>query len=141
MISFLYGNDIYVSKWVAEKIGNPSFGVCSTIGILKGPLLIAGIVYSNYIVSPAGMPIMCEVSCAAIDKTWANRYTLNALFSYPFTELAVGRLQVTIPTESKKVIKFNEKLGFQHEGIARKAHFLGGDVVIMSMLRDECRWL
>lgn len=141
MFTFLYGSDAFVKKWVSEKIGNPEFGACSTIGILDGPTLIAGVVYHNYIESPMGNPIMCEISCAAIDKRWSNRYTLKRLFSYPFSELKVGRLQVTIPVESQGVIKFNEKLGFKYEGTARKAHFLGGDVAVLGMLKDECRWL
>lgn len=143
VVSFdvLYGSDLFVKNWVSEKIGNPNFGLCAAIGVLDGPKLIAGVVYHNYIESPDKKPIMCEISCAAIDKRWSNRYTLNKLFAYPFIQLKVERVQVTIPVESEGVIKFNEKLGFKYEGTARKAHFLGGDVAVLGMLRDECKWI
>lgn len=137
----IYGSDLYVKKWVSEHIGNPDFGLSTAIGVMRGPTLIAGVVYHNYIESPDGKPISCEISCAAIDKRWATRHNLRRLLFYPFIQLGVERLQVTIPVESKGVRRFNEKLGFKYEGTGRKAHFLGGDVDVLSMLRSECRWL
>lgn len=137
----LYGSDLFVKNWVAEKIGNPDFGACVAIGVLDGAKQIAGIVYHNYIQSPTGKPIMIEISMAAIDQRWANRRTLKALFGYPFNQLGVERIQVTTPVESKHVRKINEKLGFTYEGTGRKAHFLGGDVDVLSMLKDECQWI
>lgn len=137
----VYGQDAEIAAWVAEKIGNPNFGLCKAIGVEREGNLIAGIVYSNYIESPLGKPIMIEISMAAIDKRWATRHNLRELFAYPFIQLAVERVQVTTPVESEGVFKINKKLGFTYEGTARKAHFLGGDVHVLSMLRSECKWL
>ncbi len=136
-----YGQDEFVKNWVGEKIGTTDFGPCKAIGVLKGLLLVAGVVYHNYIESPDCRPISIEISMAADDKRWANRRTLKALFTYPFIQLGVGRIQVSTPVESVKVRKINEKLGFVYEGTGRKAHFLGGDVDVLSMLKHECRWL
>lgn len=140
-MDLLYGADLYVKNWVGDKIGTRDFGACKAIGVLRGPLLVAGIVYHNYIESPLGKPISIEVSMAAIDKRWANRRTLRALFAYPFLQLGVGRVQVSTPAESRNVRKINEKLGFVYEGTGRKAHFLGGDVDVLSMLKEECEWI
>lgn len=139
-MNLLYERDAFVKKWVGEKIGDPDFGPSSAIGVMNGPSLVAGIVYSNYI-QHKGKPISIEISCAAIDKRWANRTTLKALFEYPFNQLFVDRVQVSIPVESKGVRKFNEKLGFKYEGTGRKAHFLGGDMDVLSMLKHECEWI
>jgi len=140
-VRLVYGQDEYIAKWVSDKIGNQDFGPCRAIGVERDGKLIAGVVYSNYIESPTGKPIMVEISMAAIDSRWATRYTLRELFAYPFIQLRVERVQVTTPVESEGVLKINKKLGFIHEGIARKAHFLGGDVHVLSMLRNECKWL
>ena len=137
----IYGQDEFIKKWVSEKIGFPDFGQSVAIGIELDGALIAGVVYHNYIESPSGKPIMCEASMAAIDKRWANRYTLKQIFSYPFIDLGVERLQVSTPVESKGVRIINEKLGFTYEGTGRKAHFLGGDVDVLSMLKHECKWI
>lgn len=137
----LYGQDVFVKNWVGDKIGTREFGPCAAIGVMRGPLLIAGIVYHNYIESPNGKPVMCEISMAAIDKRWANKRTLRGLFGYPFLQLKVGRVQVSTPVESKDVRIINEKLGFVYEGTGRKAHFLGGDVDVLSMLKHECKWI
>lgn len=140
-MNLLYGEDAFVKLWVSDKIGNPDFGPAVAIGVTRGLDMIAGVVYHNYINSPSGNPIMCEISMAATDKRWANKRTLRALFSYPFIQLGVERVQVSTPVESKHVRKINEKLGFVYEGTGRKAHFLGGDVDVLSMLKHECRWL
>jgi RimJ/RimL family protein N-acetyltransferase len=137
----IYGQDEFIKKWVSEKIGFPDFGQAVAIGVELDGVLIAGVVYHNYVESPSGKPIMCEVSMAAIDSRWANRYTLRQLLRYPFIDLGVERLQVSTPVESKGVRKINEKLGFTYEGTGRKAHFLGGDVDVLSMLKHECKWI
>lgn len=138
----LYSCDDWVKNWVSERIeGNPDFGLCNALGVMMDGKLIAGIVYHNYIESPYGKPISVEISMAAIDPRWANRYTLRKLFEHPFIGLKVERVQVSTPVESKGVRKINEKLGFKYEGTGRKAHFLGGDVDVLSMLKHECRWI
>lgn len=139
--SLVYGHDSIISKWVSCQIGNPDFGLCRAIGVMIQEKLIAGVVYHNFIKSPSGEPISIEISCAAIDKRWSTRHNLRELLRYPFIDLGVKRLQVTIPVESKGVRKFNEKLGFKYEGTGRQAHFLGGDVDVLSMLKHECRWI
>lgn len=140
MIQTVFGHDEEVAAWVGEKIGNPNFGLFTAIGVVDGDKPIAGIVYSNYH-EYAGNPISIEISCAAVDKRWATRQVLRQLFSYPFHQLGLARIQVSIPVESKGVRKFNEKLGFKFEGTGRKAHFLGGDMDVLSMLKEECRWI
>jgi RimJ/RimL family protein N-acetyltransferase len=136
----IYGRDVEIAAWVSAKIGEPNFGQCSAIGVELDGKIIAGVVYSNY-VEHHGKPISIELSIASIDKRWCTRYNLRELYAYPFLQLNVQRAQVSTPVESQGVVKFDEKLGFKYEGTARKAHFLGGDMVVLSMLRDECRWL
>lgn len=137
----LYGEDEFVKNWVGDRVGTRDLGPCKAIGVLKGQYLVAGVVYHNYIESPSGKPLMCEITMAAEDKRWANRRTLKGLFAYPFIQLGVERLQVSTPVESRNVRIINEKLGFIYEGTGRKAHFLGGDVDVLSMLKHECRWI
>lgn len=140
MIKCFYGLDNMVASWVGEHIGKPQFGKFRSIGVEKDGVPIAGVVYNNYH-EHNGKPISIEISCYAAEKIWATRQVLKELFTYPFLELKVQRAQVSIPVESTGVIKFNEKLGFKYEGTGRKAHFLGGDMVVLSMLREECRWI
>lgn len=140
LIQLCFGKDAEVTGWVAEKIGYPDFGPCTAIGVVKDGIPIAGVVYSNYC-HYKGNPISVEISCAASDKRWTSREILKSLFLYPFVQLGVERVQVSIPVESKGVRKFNEKLGFKYEGTGRKAHFLGGDMDVLSMLKHECLWI
>jgi RimJ/RimL family protein N-acetyltransferase len=59
------------------------FGPCATMGVVRGGVLIAGIVYHNW--SPETGVI--EISGAATDSRWMTRQTLRAMFSYPFDEI------------------------------------------------------
>lgn len=140
MIRTVFGQDEKVAEWVGSKIGNPKFGLYTAIGVVEDGTPIAGVIYSNYF-QHEGKPISIEISCAAIDKRWATREVLRQLFSYPFHQLGLARIQVSIPVESANVRKFNEKLGFKYEGTGRKAHFLGGDMDVLSMLKHECKWI
>lgn len=137
----IWGASDAVAAWVSGMIGNPSFGPNMSAGILVDGKAAAGCVFHNYLKSPEGLPISMEVSCAAVDRRWASRQVLRELFIYPFITVGVKRLQVSIPVASKGVIRFNEKLGFTWEGTGRHAHFLGGDLYVMSMLKPECQWI
>lgn len=61
---------------------------------------------------------------------------LNFLYSnYP-----VERVELNILTTNTRSIRFNEKMGFRHEGLKRRAWFCNGmlnDQVIMGLLREE----
>jgi RimJ/RimL family protein N-acetyltransferase len=136
MINLVLGLDPLVAKWVQERIpGARELTPHKAIGIADGTKLIAGVVFSNY------HGYMIEVSIAATDRRWANRRTLNVLFAYPFSQLKVRRLQVTIAKRNKYVRKFVQRLGFVYEGTGRQAWPDGGDACVYSMLRHECRWL
>lgn len=132
--------DHRVSEWVGEKIGLENFGPHEAIGIEDGGKLICGVVYSNFI-QYQGKPISAEVSIAAVNRKWCTRKNLKVLFSYPFLQLGVERLQATIALDNTEARDFNERLGFTVEGIGRKAYFDGRDCVVSSMLKHECRWI
>lgn len=71
----------------------------------------------------------------------ANRQFIKACFKYVFEQLGCRRFVVRVDDSNTQARDFDLKLGFIHEGTLRQAAADGGDVLILGMLRDECRWL
>lgn len=136
MLDIVLGLDDQVSKWVALRIdGLPNFGKCRTIGIHQDGRMLAGIVFHNY----DGNSI--EISMAADDPRWCTRQIVRDVLGWPFKQLGVRRMQVTILKRNKKARKFVERLGFVYEGTGRKAAPGGLDMCVYSMLKTEAeRW-
>lgn len=138
----LYGHDEAVTQWVEAQLqttlGRPSVA----IGVVADEQLSAGITYTHYVQDPRdGAPRSIEMSIASTSPRWCTRRVLHFLFRYPFLDLGVGRVQVTVHRRNKHTRNFVERLGFVYEGKGRRAWPTGGDAVVYSMLPHECRWI
>jgi RimJ/RimL family protein N-acetyltransferase len=131
----IYGYDEIVAHWVAEQLDVNGFGDCKAIGVGLGKDIIAGVVYHNY-----RPPLSIECSIAATNKKWASKRTLKELFSYPFIQLGVKRINVFTDIGNHPVREFLHRLGFTEEGIHPEAH-PNGDAVSMGMLKRNCKWI
>lgn len=94
--------------------------------------LIAGIVYERY---TNDRDIHMHV---AAEGRWATSDFLEHAFSYPFITLGCERVTGFVSDPAKQ--KFYEVLGFTVEGRLRRA-LPDGDLVIVGMLKDECRYI
>lgn len=77
---------------------------------------------------------------AAFDKRWLSKDMLWVVFDYPFNQLKCKKICGTIPSSNPGLLAFNLKLGFSVEAVIKDA-YPDGDMLVMSMKRDECRWL
>lgn len=140
----VYGQDEIVATWVSNKlkISDPSyFKPFVAIGIEENGILLGGVIYNNYRTDPSNNPVSIEISGASVDKRCALRHIIIPLLEYPFSQLRVRRVQLTIAKPNMVARRFAERLGFILEGISRKAHYSGRDAAIYSMLRHECEWI
>lgn len=131
-----------VTRWVEMKLGMQLDRPSTAIGVAIGDMPIAGVVYTRYLEDPHdATPRSIEMSIASVSPKWCTRRTLYQFFKYPFRDLKVGRVSVTIHRKNKKTRKLVERLGFVYEGKGRRAWPTGGDAVVYSMLPHECRWI
>ncbi len=136
MAQLVVGHDAQVAEWVRRQIPSaPNFGQCTAIGVARDDRLIAGVVFNNY------HGHMIEASMAASEPRWCSRGVLCAFFAYPFEQLEVRRIQLTVSKRNKKARCFAEKLGFTLEGVGREAMRNGDDACVYGMLWKDCRWL
>jgi hypothetical protein len=95
--------------------------------------LLGGVIYSDYTGRSIRMHMAGMPGWASIEMCWIA-------FDYPFNQLNVEQVLGTVASTDEKVLEYDHRLGFRE--IARIPRAVpDGDLVILSMLRDECRWL
>lgn len=126
-----------VNEWVSNKIhGDDKFPPeAPSIGMLENGKIVGGVVYTMY----TGTGIMMNV--AGGYKGWINREFLRVAFNYPFKQLGCTRVSGLIRVDNHVALDFDTRLGFKREGVIRKGDYDGTDLVLMGMLREECKWI
>lgn len=133
---FVYGNDAVVAAWVGRQIGIEFADNVTAIGIERNGELVCGVVYDRY----TGNDICMHVA-AKPGVMWARREAMFRFFAYPFIQLKCSRVTGLVAANNLTSRKFNHSVGYQFEGVLRKGHENGQDLIIYGMLRDECRWI
>jgi len=113
-------HDDEIAEWIARELMIDRFRPTAAVGVVWRGMLIAGIGF----IRP--QPHLAEAVIAATDRHWATKNVLFGIFAVPFGEWRVRR--------------FLERLGFQFEGVARRALKNGEDAAAYAMLADECPW-
>jgi RimJ/RimL family protein N-acetyltransferase len=134
----LADDDERVAEWVAGKIPGFNLGVTPYTAIgLANELgdLIAGVIFDNYTRQNINLHV------AAIGRRWMTKEFLCEVFRYPFIQLGVQRVTGLVPITNGRAVNFDLRLGFTHEGTMRAFLPDGEDLLILGMLREECRWL
>jgi hypothetical protein len=96
--------------------------------------LLGGVIFDGYTGSCVFM------HQAGFHKNWLVGNMLWMVFDYPFNQLKVKKVAGAINSSKKELLDFDLRLGFKEEGRIRGA-YPDGDMIIMTMAREECRWL
>ncbi|MGQ5522916.1 hypothetical protein ACUHMQ_06600 [Chitinimonas sp. PSY-7] len=131
--TLLYGDDDRVMHWVCGRIGIARFDDCRAIGLMQGDTLIAGTVYERFSDCDVNMHV------AASSPYAMTRQFLVASFYYPFITANKRRVTGLVPASNQQALAFDLKLGFKREGLIRCALPGGEDLILLGMLREECR--
>lgn len=121
-IADLAGSDFDVTK-------NP---VISRVD--RGGHFMGGVFYSDF----TGVSIRGHM--AGLAPNWPTPTFLWMAFDYPFNQLGVKTLLITVPSTNLRAMQINRRLGFKE--IYRIPDAIpDGDIVMMSMWPEECRWI
>lgn len=134
--SLIYGDEERLLPWAASRVGIGDFRRDAyTIGLERDDNLVAVVVFDGFSTCDCNMHL-------ASDGTgkWMNRAILAASFAYPFIQLRLNRVTGLVPATNEYALKLNEHLGFEREGLCRKA-LPDDDMVVMGLLRENCRWV
>lgn len=124
--------------WVAHKVDMKcSWGSYYAMGIVDDEKrqIVAAVVFNNM----NGANATCHI---AAERT-AGRgliVLMQAAADYAFRQCKLKRLTGLVPMSETKVIEFDKHLGWQEEFIIKDGA-PDGDMMMLVMWKDQCRWL
>lgn len=135
MKHIIVNQDHLVGPWVCDRTGgNYVPGDSTTMGLAEDGALIGGVLFDHY----NGRSIAMHV--AGEGRKWLNREFIHACFSYAFDQLKVHKVIGMVPSTNTDALRFDYKLGFIKEATIEDA-VPYGDLILLTMTRDQCRWL
>lgn len=81
-----------------------------------------------------------NIHMAGFDEKWADRTLIWMCFDYCFNQLGCKKVFGQVPSKNARALEINRKLGFKIEAVVEDV-FPDDDLVVLSMTRDNCRWL
>lgn len=86
-----------------------------TLGVVEGDRLVAGVVYHNW--NPESAVI--ELSAASVSKRWLSRPVLEAMFKYPFEDIACQMVVLRVSENNRSMYRIATAYGFTPYPIPR----------------------
>lgn len=125
-----------IGPWVCERTKGTWSPIDATaIGLEDDGELVAGVTYDHFNGASIAMHVASDGS-----RKWLSREFLEFAFSYPFEQLKVKKVIGIVPSTNADALRFDKHLGFVEE--ARIAQgYPDGDLIFLTMRRDQCRWI
>jgi L-amino acid N-acyltransferase YncA len=127
-------NQDYQKEWASNLLNLPLPDDAICLGQVINGELRACVVYCNF------QGKSCQTHICSTGKHWMSKEYLWAMFDYPFEKLGLKVILAVIAGSNEKSLKLSRKLGFKDVAKIPDAHD-DGDLVILTMRPDECRWL
>lgn len=124
-----------MAAWCAQRIPHFSGWGCDpkTVGYEIEGELRGGVVYTHY--TPTNV-----FASIALDAPLTKRF-LYTMFWVPFVQYGVRHIGCMVEGSNLRSFNLCTRLGFQVEGRLRESAAEGEDVVLLGLLKRECKWL
>lgn len=129
-------SDIQHGQLIAQAAGtgyNPRTDQCISRVNDAGEFL-GGTIYTGY----NGAVIWGHFAGVA---GWLSPELIWVSFDYPFMQLQVNQILATVAASNEKATTLVRKLGFKRLYAIKNACPSGGDLVLFSMSKANCKWL
>ncbi len=83
----------------------------------------------------------CQMHVVNLCGKPINRGLVQAAFDYPFNYCGVEKTFALVNSKNEKAMNFDVKLGFKEEIRFDGLHDNGGDIVILTMNKADCKWI
>lgn len=126
-----------IGAWVAGMVEQSApWGAFYAIGAERDGRIVAGVVINNMNQANATVHIAAEKYAGK-----ALVAVLVAASGYCFVQCRLRRITGFVPMSMPDVIAFDRHLGFKDEFVMRDAAPDGGDMMVLVMRPEDCRWL
>lgn len=125
--------------WVARKLDmRGSWGSCYALGVLdtKRKEIVGGVVFNNFNGHNAAAHIALE---PGIGRAMIGMF--EAVAHYAFVQFKLKRLTGLVDASNTKALNLDRHIGFEDEFTMKAAGSDGGDLCVMVLWPDKCRWL
>ena len=121
--------------FINARLGIPWSSDFRALGLVKSDCLCAVVAYNGF----TGRA--CFMHSAIDDSVAVDRTFVRAVFDYPFNECNVQTIIALVSSENTRALKLDKHVGFKEVSRLPGAGMDGHDLVILTMNRNECRWL
>lgn len=138
MLRVVVGEDNRIGAWVAQQVGKYwVFGAGRAFGWVDDDgRLLGAVSFTNY----DGMTVWLDA--AGVPKSgWLTRAGLRQIFYHCFVTLNCVRASAMVPENNEKSRKMLRQIGFKEEARLKHAAPNGGDMLIVTLFKDDCAWL
>lgn len=136
LVTVVFDDPAACLAWAARRIGIRQFREdARAIGWERGGSIIAVAAWDTFSPGTCCMHIASDGS-----GPWLTREFLGAMFAYPFVQLRLRRVTGLIAASNRASLRFARHIGFHDEGLMHE-EAPDGDMVVLGMLRRECRWI
>ena len=126
-------NQHELAAWLCNKIGLVPTPYLMCIGVCRDSAIIGCVGFDQF----NGASLVMH---AAGEQGWLSRQLIYVVFNYAFNVCNVKMLIGLVPSDNRDALRFNSHLGFKTALVLEDAH-PDGALVLMTMLRGECRYL
>jgi hypothetical protein len=107
-------------------------GGATGLGWVRDGKLVAGVMYEEF--------TEASIHATIVATEPMVKGFIHKIFDYPFKQLGVDKIIVQTNSSNEESLNLAKRLGFTEEGTIKGA-YLDGDRIILTMTKDECRWL
>lgn len=120
--------------WIIQRAGLVHSPGLRAIEAVEGERILGMVAYDGWTPNACSMHV-------AIDEVIASRRLLRPAFGIPFVELKKQVVIGTVLGTNDRALALDLHLGFKVQCRIQDAWAPGVDLIILSMRREECRWL
>lgn len=113
----IYGADAFVTKWIADQLGQSGFagGSLNAFGVFDKNECIGGTVFHNYYPKEG----VVEMSSASIRSDWLTRPMIRTIFNYAFAVLGCQMVVMRVSAINARMTNIANRFGFNSYLIPR----------------------
>jgi hypothetical protein len=123
-------------EWVMERVqGVFNDRTDHVIAVARDDTPVGGVVFTYFLGGAITMHM------AGTGANWGTKDFLWMVYDYAFVQLGVRKVIGLVAADNHLALKIDLKMGFVVETVITEMTADGQDLLVLSMRRDQCRWL